>query len=321
MAILSIPLWRGDPPIGGGVCCYKNDTPLPLQGGDFEYMKNYYDLLGVSKTATQPEIKTAYRKLALQWHPDKNKASNASDKFKEISEAYGVLSDESKRQTYDQVGHDAYSRGGASGFGGGGGQSGQSGQYGPFSYSSNMGSQDFDFGGADPFDIFEQFFGFRNPNGRSQKRRSVYELQLTFNEAVKGVTKTAVITGQEKTIKVPAGVDTGSRIRFSDFDIVVTVKSDSTYKREGQDLYVEKKITYPQAVLGDVLEVSTIHEPVKLKVRPGTQSGTTVRLKGQGVPYPNSSQKGDQYVIFIVDIPERPSSKAKKLIEELGKEL
>ncbi len=285
-------------------------------------MKNYYDVLGVSKSATQQEIKSAYRKLALQWHPDKNKSPEANDTFKEISLAYGVLSDESKRKTYDQVGHDAYSRGGASGFGGAGG-GGAAGQYGPFSYYSNMGGQqvDFDFGGADPFDIFEQFFGFRNPQGGSRKRRSVYELQLTFNEAVKGVTKTAVITGQEKTIKVPAGVDTGSRIRFSDFDIVVSVKPDPTYKRDGQDLYVEKKITYPQAVLGDVVEIVTIHDPVKLKVRPGTQSGTTVRLKGQGVPYPNSSQKGDQYVVFIVDVPERVSSKAKKLIEELDKEL
>ncbi len=284
-------------------------------------MKNYYDILGVSKSASAQEIKSAYRKLALQWHPDKNKAPEANDKFKEINEAYGVLSDQTKRQTYDQLGHDTYTRTGGSGFGGGGG--GASSQYGPFSYYSNMGGQnvDFDFGGGDPFDIFEQFFGFRNPNGGQRKRRSVYEMKLTFDEAVKGVTKTAVISGQEKTIKVPAGVDSGSRIRFSDFDILVNVVPDPKFKRDGQDLYVEKKITYPQAVLGDVVEVVTIHDAVKLKVRPGTQSGTTVRLKGQGVPYPNSSQKGDQYVIFIVDIPERVSSKAKKLIEELDKEL
>ncbi len=281
-------------------------------------MKDFYEVLGVSKSATAAEIKSAYRKLALQWHPDKNKSPEAEAKFKEINNAYSVLSDEKKRQMYDQVGHQRYNQtGGASGFGG----SGFGGQQGPFSYYSNMGGQDvnFDFGGVDPFDIFEQFFG--GGGGRRQTRRNIYEMQLTFDEAVKGVTKTAVIGGKERKIKVPAGVDSGSRIRFTDFDIQVRVQSHPFFKREGQDVYVEKTISFPQAALGDTVEVRTIDDSVKLKVRPGTQTNQAVRLKDKGIPYPNSKQRGDQYVVFKVEIPEKLSGKAKKLIEELKKEL
>ncbi len=284
-------------------------------------MKDFYEILGVSKTASPAEIKSAYRKLALQWHPDRNKDPGAEAKFKEINNAYGVLSDPQKRQTYDQVGHGAYNQ-----QGGAAGGAGAWGQQGPFRYYTNTGGQgqgvEFDFGGVDPFDIFEEFFGFRSPHGGGRRsRRNTYEMQLTFDEAVKGITKTAVISGKERTIKVPAGVDTGSRIRFSDFDIQVRVLPHPSFKREGQDVYVEKEITYPQAVLGDTVEVRTVDDSVKLKVRPGSQSGTTVRLKGKGIPVPNSHERGDQYVIFKVDVPENINGKARKLIEELAREL
>lgn len=284
-------------------------------------MKDFYEILGVSKTASAAEIKSAYRKLALKWHPDRNKTQEAEAKFKEINNAYSVLSDPQKRATYDQVGHSAYNQQGNSG-----GAQGGWGQQGPFSYYSNMGGQgqnvEFDFGGMDPFDIFEQFFGFRSPQGGGRTtRRNIYEIQLTFDEAVKGVTKTAVITGKERTIKVPAGVDNGSRIRFSDFDIQVRVLPSPIFRREGQDVYVEKEISFPQAALGDTIDVRTIDDSVKLKVRPGTESGTAVRLGGKGIPVPNSKDRGDQYVIFKVNVPEHVSGKARKLIEELRNEL
>src|SRR5206468_12971783 len=126
--------------------------------------KDYYDILGVSKTATQDEIKRAYRKLALQYHPDRNKTKEGEEKFKEVTKAYEVLGNEEKRKTYDQFGAAAFEQGAGQGgpFGGGNPFGGQGGQYGPFSYtySSGGGGQGFDFGGfSDPFEIFEQFFG------------------------------------------------------------------------------------------------------------------------------------------------------------------
>lgn len=283
-------------------------------------MNDYYSILGVSKNATQKEIKSAYRKLALKWHPDRNKEEGAEKKFKEINQAYEVLSDEKMRQMYDQMGHQGYTSGGARAAGGGaGGQGPFGGQY----YYSNMGGQgfDFDFGGMDPFDIFEQFFGARSPYGSQRKARSVYQMNIDFGDAVKGVTKTTVINGKEHKIKVPAGVDTGSRIRFSEFDVVVEVRPDSHFKRQGQDIITEEHISFPQAVLGDIRSVKTIDDEVKLKIKPGTESGTTVRLREKGMPYPNSKKRGDHYVIYKIKTPTNLSGKAKKLVEELKHEL
>jgi len=276
-------------------------------------MADYYDVLGVSKNASAQELKTAYRKQALKWHPDRNKSSEATEKFKEINKAFEVLSDPKKKELYDQYGAEAFERSGA----------GQ----GPFSYtySTDFGGQGspfegFDFGGfSDPFEIFEQFFGFQTPRRRT-KKRDVYEINLTFDEAVNGVEKETVIRGERKTIKIPAGVDNGNRIRFSDFDLQVSVKPHLYFKRDGQDIYLEKEISYSMAVLGGAVEVPVINDSIRLKVRAGTQSGTTIRLRGQGVPYPNSNRRGDQYVIFRIKVPERVSSKAKKLLEELDKE-
>ena len=229
-----------------------------------------------------------------------------------------MLSDPKKKELYDQVGHGAYTQRG----GGGGGYSSQQG---PFHYYTNMGGQgvEFDFGGMDPFDIFEQFFGSRSPFGESGRRtrRNLYEMQLSFDEAVHGTEKSTVINGKQKDIKVPAGVHDGSRIRFNDFDVVVRVRPHSEFKREGQDIYFEQEISISQAALGDVIEVKTIDEPIKVRIRPGTQSGTAIRLRGRGVADPNSRQRGDQYVVFKVKIPEHLSGKAKQLFEELKNEL
>lgn len=285
---------------------------------------DYYELLGIKKTATDAEIKAAYRKQALHWHPDRNKTPDANAKFKEINKAYEVLSDSQKRQVYDQYGKEGYEarRGGSPGGQSYGGQ-----QQGPFSYtySSSGGQNPFegvDFGGTDPFDIFEQFFGFGGGGGgRTRKRRDVYQMELTFLEAVHGVEKQTAIKGKQHSIKIPAGVDDGMKIRFSDFDVVVRVQQDSHYRREGQDVYLEKNITYPLAVMGGEVTVETLDTPVTLRVRPGTKSGTTVRLRERGIVYPQQNHRGDLYIIYTIDIPAKMSHRAKQLLTELEKEL
>ncbi|MFH1826889.1 MAG: DnaJ C-terminal domain-containing protein [bacterium] len=280
-------------------------------------MADFYDILGVSKNATSQEIKTAYRKLALKWHPDKNKSKDAEVKFKEINKAYEVLSDPKKKETYDQYGEAAFSHGQA------GGQSYNYNQ-GPFSYTYSSGGNPFeniDFGGfSDPFDIFEQFFGFQSPFSQA-KRKQVYQIEIDFDEAVNGVEKQVSINESRKKIKIPAGIADGNRIRFADFDLAVKVRNSSKFRREGQDVYIEKEISFRQAVLGDVIEVETLKKPIKLKVRRGTQPGTLIRIRGEGIVYPNTHHKGDIYVILKIKIPQKTSGKARKLLEELEKEL
>ncbi len=284
--------------------------------------RDYYQILGVSKSAPLDEIKKAYRKLALEWHPDRNRKPEANEKFKEINEAYAVLSNSEKKATYDQFGHSAFQPG----TGGGGGY-----RQGPFTYSyytSSDGNQGgFPFGAdfIDPFEIFEQFFGggFGRSTG-SRQRREAYQITIDFMEAMKGVTKEVHLPrGQagegsvRKTIKIPAGVDTGSRIRFDDFDIVIEVRPDKHFKREGSDLIVEQEIQYSVAVLGGTIEVSTIDGPLKLRIQPGTQPGTIIRLRGKGVPHVRVGGRGDEYVRIQLHIPTHLSRKQRELLEEL----
>jgi len=283
--------------------------------------KDYYDILGVGKSSTQDEIKKAYRKLALQYHPDRNKTKEGEEKFKEVTRAYEVLSNEEKRKTYDQFGHAAFEQGAAAGqgpFGGAGGPFG--GQQGPFSYTYTSNGQGFDFGGGvDPFDIFEQFFGGASPFGQ-RARRPAYSITISFLEAVHGVEKEVTINNKKQKIKIPAGVDRGSRIRFDDYDVVIDVMSDERFGREGYDIITEESISYPDAVLGKELSIETIDEPIKIRIPAGTQPNTLIRLSGRGVKRIRGGGRGDHYVKVIVVIPKKLSHKQKELLEELQRE-
>ncbi len=277
-------------------------------------MKDYYEILGVSKSSSADEIKSAYRKLALQYHPDRNKTKEGEEKFKEVTKAYEVLSDAQKRQTYDQFGASAFEQGGPQGQGPFGGAGGFGGQQGPFSYSYNTSGGDFDFGGfSDPFDIFEQFFG---GNARRRPQRPVYSLTIDFMEAVHGVEKKVTIDGATQTIKIPAGVDDGSRIRFEKYDLVISVHLDKRFQREGSDIITEHELSFADAALGTELAVETIDGKVTIKIPAGTQPNAIIRLKGKGVKHVRGTGQGDHYVKIKVVVPVHLNAKQKELLKE-----
>ena len=282
---------------------------------------NYYETLGISKSATADEIKKAYRKQALEWHPDKHTGDKlkAEAKFKEINEAYQVLSNPSKKQVYDAGGNPNGQQGNP--FAGGGSPFG--GQSGPFTYTySTNGQQGSPFGAdfGDPFDIFAQFFGGASPFGRNQRAKPRYSLRITFMEAMKGVSKSVEIDGKKHTIKIPAGVDTGNTIDFGDFRISLDVARDKTFEREGDDIFVTASIPLSMALLGGEIEVPTISGKIKIKIRGGTQAGIMIRLHGEGSPKVNGRGKGDEYVRILIITPSRLNRKQKKIIEEMKEE-
>ncbi len=276
--------------------------------------KDYYEILGVDKNADQADIKKAYRKLALKYHPDRSEAEDAEEKFKEINEAYQILSDEEKRQAYDQYGHAAFNQ--ARGMGGGPFTGGA--RSGPFTYTYKYSGgeenpfQDFDFG--DPFEIFDTFFG----GGFARRaRRPRYSLKVDFMEAVEGTTKEVEINGEKHKIKIPAGADDGTRIRFGNFDVSLDVRPHPRFKREGYDVYVDENIPFTLAALGGTKQVKTLDKELNLRVRPGTQSHTLVRLRGEGIRRIRGGGRGDFYVRLIVEVPEKLNQKQKQLIKEL----
>ena len=286
--------------------------------------KNFYEILGAKKGAAETEIKQAYRKQALKWHPDRHQGSakkEAEQKFKEINQAYEVLRDPQKRQTYDQFGSSAFEQGGPAGPGGpfSGGF-----RQGPFTYTystgGNVNMEDLFGGFSDPFDIFEQFFGGGSFSGRRTRQRSVYRLTIDFMEAANGVEKEVSIEGKRKKIKIPRGIDDGMRIRFSNFDIVVSVRSHKIFQRQGQNIIVDFPITFSQAALGTTVNVPTVDGDVNLRIRPGTQPDTLLRLRGRGLYYPNSHSRGDQYVRLKVKIPANLTRRQKELLKELEEE-
>ncbi len=348
---------------------------------------DYYEVLSVTRTASDAELKTAYRKLAMQYHPDRNPGDSvAEEKFKECSEAYGVLSDPQKRAAYDRFGHQGVgaASGGGSGFPGG-------------------------FGGdpQDLGDIFGDIFGemFNMGGSRKQSRQQRgrdlrYDLALEFEESVFGKEQEVKVkrlevcgeckgagtasgkapatcsqcrgagqvrfqqgffsvartcpkcdgTGAQITdpcpacrgesrvqkehtinVKVPAGVEDGTRIRYQgegeagkfdgpsgDLYVLLSVKAHKVFTRDGDDLHCVVPVSYTQAALGDELEIATLDGPAVLKVPDGTQSGKTFKLKSKGVPHLNASGKGDLIVEIRVQTPTKLSKQQKDLLRQLG---
>ncbi len=282
---------------------------------------DFYEILGVSRDASLEEIKKAYRRLALKWHPDRNKSPEAEEKFKEINEAYEVLSDPRKRQAYDQFGQAAFSPGGP--FAGG---KTYTYRRGPFTYTyTTTGGQspfsnfDFSFGGfSDPFEIFEQFFGGQSPFRR--QRLPTYQLTISLADAYHGLEKEITINRQKRRIKIPAGVRDGQRIKFRDFYLVVNVSEDRQFQRDGADLYTTVTIPVTMAVLGGEVSVPTLAGEVRFKIRPGTQPNTLIRLRGRGMPLLGSNRYGDLYVRLLVSLPTRLNARQQKLWRQLAEE-
>lgn len=361
--------------------------------------EDYYELLGVAKGASKEELKKAYRKLAIQYHPDKNKGdTKAEDMFKKISEAYAVLSDDQKRATYDRFGHEGLQGGMGGGQGGGFGGFGGGG----FDFSDIF--EDV-FGGSSDDSFFSSFFGGGGRRSRTPKGRDLrYAYEVDLEEAIAGKKASFEVrkqeacaanggkgtcaknnkastcgecggTGQvrqsrgifsiattcprcggagrmisnpcsgcspagikevEKSINVtiPPGIDNGQSIKITgegeaaagggipgDLYLSIKVKDHPFFVREEHNLYCELPISLVQAVLGDSMELTTIEKKkIRLKVAPGTQHGSVLRVRGEGMPILNAGgRRGDLHIKLLVDIPAKPSGQMKKLFEEMEK--
>ncbi|MBA4395725.1 MAG: molecular chaperone DnaJ, partial [Desulfobacca sp.] len=276
------------------------------------HKRDYYDILGVARQADEEEIKKAYRKQALDWHPDRHKddKETAEKRFKEINEAYQVLSDSQKKSAYDQFGHAAFAPGGFGAHGETGGPFAQTGRYGPFTYTYTTSGGDggspfagFDFG--DPFDIFESFFGGGSPFRQSRQRQIPrYSIDIDFMEAIEGVSKEVNVGGKRRKIKLPAGVYEGARINFGDFMLSVNIRPHELFERDEDDIYVKVNISYSLAVFGGQIKIPTVDGDVKIRIRPGTQPGTMIRLRGRGVPRLHGRGRGDAYVRLNIPVPD-----------------
>jgi molecular chaperone DnaJ len=366
--------------------------------------KDYYKILGVDKNASTDEVKKAFKKLAMQHHPDRPGGNEA--KFKEINEAYQVLSDKEKRSRYDQFGSDFEQQGGF-----GGGMSWEDLMRASRGQGGNGGFE-FNFGGQDFGDIFGDLFGFgggrqQRGGGRARGRDIQVDVELDFKEAAFGVQREVRLRKQDTcdvckgngaepgstmekcetckgqgqvvqnqrtflgnmqtvatcptcqgrgeraskkckhcggdgilskestiTVKIPAGIDEGQSIRIGgkgeaaphgghsgDLYVLVHVKPSKEFHRENFDVYVDKEISYPQAVLGDTIEVPTLDGMVKILVPEGTESGQLIRLKGKGIVRLGSESRGDQFVRVKIRVPKKVSKAAKKLLEDLKSEV
>jgi curved DNA-binding protein len=304
---------------------------------------DYYQILGVSRDATNDEIKKAYRKLAMKYHPDKAKGDKkqAEEKFKQISEAYAVLSNPEKKKEYDEFGSQAFKA-----------KFSQEDIFRGFDFS-----EIFDFGISD--NIFSRIFGgvgggrprgrtrifrFGGPEGYqgqvqpSKGQDFQVEMPITLHEMAFGAEKLVSFSheGQvEKiSVKIPAGTLPGKKLRLSGKggpspfggpagDLYVKLKEveHPVFKREGGDLYVDRRIKFTEAILGTKVTVPTLDgKTMSLKVPPGTQSHTKMRLKNYGIPSANGKSRGDQFVRIIVETPANLTKKQKTLLEELAKE-
>jgi DnaJ-class molecular chaperone len=291
-------------------------------------MKDYYKILGVSKSSTKDEIKKAFRKLAHAHHPDKKGGDEA--KFKEVSEAYSVLSDDKKRAQYD-----AFGTAGAGGFQGGRGFDPS--QFG-FDFSGFQ-SGDIDMG--DLGDILSSIFGGR----RVRRGRDIaVDIELSFQESIFGAERKVVINSKfvkqkEVTIQVPSGIDEGQMIRLSgmgetleggvpgDLYVKVHVRKHPYLRKEGYNLVMDLSVKLSEALLGTEKTIHTLDGEITLKVPQATRHATILRVKGKGVPHGSRQSgdmspkdRGDLYVRVLVEVPEKLTRAQRKLVEELKKE-
>lgn len=289
--------------------------------------KDYYRILGVGRKASSDEIRKAYRKLAMQYHPDRNPGDGqAEERFKEINEAYQVLNDSQKRAHYDRLGS-AYStwqqRGAPGGF-----------DWGQWS-SGAPGGVRVEYGGDlnDLFGegLFSEFFRtiFGGGAGSAQQNAPTYQqpLEISLEEAYHGAARQIQTGNKRVTVKIPAGVRTGSKVRVAgvapngrDLYLVVEVKEDKRFERKGNDLHTTAKVSAFTAMLGGEAEVETMSGKVKLTIPPGTQPEQVFRLTGRGMPHLKSAAtRGDLFVKLRVEIPRYLSSKQRELLEEVSK--
>jgi curved DNA-binding protein len=298
---------------------------------------DYYKILGISKTASEEDIKKAYRKLARKLHPDLNpKDKEANKKFQQINEANEVLSDPEKRKKYDQYGEnwenaEQFEKARQSGAYSGERGSGQSGN--PFSAFDGR-----EFGDGQYSDFFEQMFGSgarSSKAGGTRFRGQDYqaELHLSLRDAVKTHTQTLTVNGKNIRITIPAGVEDGQVIRLKnhgapgvnggpngDLYITFRIAPDPDFKRVGNDLYITLNLDLYTAVLGGEVMVDTLDGKIKLKVKPETQNGTKARLKSKGFPvYKHENSFGDLFVTYNILIPQHLTERQKELFNELSK--
>ena len=306
-------------------------------------MRDPYEVLGVPSSATDEEVKKAYRNLARKYHPDLNPNDpSAKDKFQEINEANEVLSDPEKRKKYDEYGEhwkhadefEAQKKARQHTGGGGGGFSGFGGDGGSYWYSSD--GEGFSGGDAGGFsDFFESMFGHRGGGGRGNAgfRGQDFnaELHLSLRDAARTHKQVLNVNGKQVRITIPAGVADGQVIKLKGYggeginggpagDLYITFKiaEDSVFKRLGDDLYVDVEMDLYTAVLGGEKVIDTLEGKVKLKIKPETQNGTKVRLKGKGFPvYKKEGQFGDLIITYSVKIPTNLTDRQKELFREL----
>ena len=301
--------------------------------------RDYYEVLGLKKGASEAEIKKAFRKKAMQYHPDKNPGDKASEeKFKEVNEAYGILADPDKKEKYDRFGFAGVDP--TAGTGGNGGQGFYQWNQGGSQYRSygNFNGADFDFvkefSGTDFENIFGSMFGGASFTGEQwqnapRKGKDIQtSLTLTFEEAAFGTKKQIRMNGKTISVTIPEGVDHGSKISLKgqgqpgsnggangDLIIEVNMKPHSRFTRKGTDLYTDVAISFTQAALGTNITVPTLKEKVSYKVPPGTQPNTIFRLKGKGIKAKNK-KIGDLYVKVIVEIPKTLTQQQADLLRQ-----
>jgi DnaJ-class molecular chaperone len=294
--------------------------------------KDYYQILGVKKAASDDEIKKAYRTLAKKFHPDKNKGNKeAENKFKEISEAYAVLSDKEKREQYDRLGREAFSFGG----GGAGGANPFAGF--DFSQFANRARAGGARGGrrtagAGGFtDIFSDLFGGGGGFEQGPQRGQDIDAELTipFRDAVLGTTMDLSVNGSHIKVKIPEGVSNGQRIRLrgkgapgemggppGDLNVLVHVTPHPFFERKGDDIHIDLPITVGEAIRGAQVDVPTIQGPVKARIPAGTQGGQTFRLTGKGVKKKGGGHGDHYYRVQIMVPPSAPADAVEKIESE-----